>query len=358
MRWALGLQRRFPVLFRLLATVVLTGVALVVSYHLPEDSNFQLAGAASAAIVILGLSFLTGYSGQVSIGNGAFMGVGAFATAIWSAHHRTTPVVAVLAISVLAGAAAGFVVGLPATRLRGPYLAGMTLAVAFSFQFIAYAFPSWTGGDFGLNLPSALTPPRWLTDLFSPGTSTLRITNMWLADVSIVAAGVAFFLMANLFQSRTGRAMRLVRDNDVAAELVGISLPRTRIVAFVVSAACAGLGGGLFALTFGSVDPATFNLILSINLLAVVVIGGIGTLSGAMLAAVIYTYAGSWVGWIVSTTGLNTNGNTAQTLQQVIFGALLIIVMLLAPRGIAGTLKAAVLGRRGSGMTRPKHARQ
>ena len=131
-------------------------------------------------------------------------------------------------------------------------------------------------------------PPHWLVHFFSAQTSTLTVSSMWLADITIVATGIAFFFMANLFASRLGRSMRLVRDNEVAAELVGVSLPRARVIAFVVSSAYAALGGGLWTLINNSVSPPTFSLALSITILSLVVIGGIGTLQGAIIGGVIY----------------------------------------------------------------------
>lgn len=330
-----------PVVWRAICTVLLVGIALVTTYYLGPFTNYNLAQGAAISIVILGLSFLTGASGQVSLGNGAFMGVGAFTVAIWDNHHANVPIIEALALSVLAGAVIGLAVGLPATRLRGPYLAGITIAFAIAFPSIIELFGTWTGGDAGLQLRfgNAVNPPHWIVSLFSSGTSSLTPDNMWLADVAIVAAGVAFFLMANLFRSRTGRAMRLVRDNEVAAELAGVSLPRTRVTAFMVSAAYAGLGGGVSTLVAGSVNPSTFGLALSITILAMLVIGGIGTLSGAVIGGLIYAYSASWINWIVTKTNLNPTGNLASNLKGIIFGGALILVMLLAPLGIAGSAK-------------------
>lgn len=334
------LRAAHPVAVRAGTLLVMVGAALVGTYYASLLTNFNVAGGAAMAIVLLGLSFLTGASGQISIGNGAFMGVGAFAAVLWANHH-STQIVPCLIASLIAGAVAGLVVGLPATRLRGPYLAGITLAVAFAFSSIALGF-SWTGGDFGLNLNNRVSAPRWMVDLFSTSTPVLRPTNMWLDDIAIVTMGVAFFFMSNLFHSRTGRSMRLVRDNDVAAELVGISLPRARVVAFVVSAAYAGLGGGVTALVNGTVNPTNYDLALSITILALLVIGGIGTLWGALIGGLIFAYSSTWTGWIVNATGLNPTGNVATNLKNVVFGALLIIIMFVAPYGIAGTIKSLV----------------
>lgn len=334
-----GLRAHHPVVAR--AMLCLLGVVFVlfISFFLPSASNFNLATGAAMSIVLLGLSFLTGASGQISLGNSAFMGVGAFTMAIWANHHATTPIFITLLISIVAGALIGLLLGLPATRLRGPYLAGMTLAFAVAFTAILGEFSSWTGGDSGLQLPYEAKPPHWLISLFHSGASPLTTSTLWLTEITIVVAGVAFFFMANLFSSRTGRAMRLIRDNDVAAELVGISLPRARVIAFVVSSAYAALGGALWTLIDNSVSPPTYSFALSVTILSLIVIGGIGTISGALIGGIIYAYSTNVISWIVNQTGLNPQGNFASQLNGIIFGGLLILTMLFAPLGIAGAVR-------------------
>jgi branched-chain amino acid transport system permease protein len=333
-----GLREEHPVLSRAALSVALVEASLVATFFLSSTTNFNLATGAAMSIVLLGLSFLTGASGQISLGNSAFMGVGAFAMAIWANHHATTPIVISLFIAIVCGALVGLLLGLPATRLRGPYLAGMTLAFAVAFGAILSSFNSWTGGDGGLQLPTAATPPHWITGLFSSGTSLLITNSMWVADITILATGIAFFFMANLFASRMGRAMRLIRDNDVAAELVGVSLQRTRVIAFVVSSSYAALGGALWTLINNSASPSTYSFALSITILSLVVIGGIGTIPGALIGGVIYAYSTSVINWIVNQTGLNPQGNFASQLNGIIFGVLLILTMLFAPMGISGAV--------------------
>jgi branched-chain amino acid transport system permease protein len=336
-----GFKLSHPVVWRAGLTLLGVDVALFITFILSSNSttNNNLATGAAMSIVLLGLSFLTGASGQISLGNGAFMGVGAFVMAIWANHHATTPIVVTLLIAIVCGALVGLLLGLPATRLRGPYLAGMTLAFAVAFIFILGSFSSWTGGDSGLQLPTEITAPRWLIDFFHAGTSPLTTTTLYTTDVAIVVAGVAFFFMANLFTSRTGRAMRLIRDNDVAAELVGISLPRTRVIAFIVSSAYAALGGALFTLINNSVSPSTYSFALSVTILSLIVIGGIGTISGAVIGGIIYAFSSSVITWITTQTGLNPEGNFASQLNGIIFGGLLIVTMLFAPFGIAGAVR-------------------
>ena len=334
-----GLKSGHPVVSRAVLTLLGLDVAIFLTFFLSSSTNFNLATGAAMSIVLLGLSFLTGASGQISLGNGAFMGVGAFTMAIWANHHATTPIVLSLLIAVASGALVGLLLGLPATRLRGPYLAGMTLAFAVAFTFILSSFSSWTGGDSGLQLPTAWIAPRWLDGFFHAGTSPLTTTTLYITDVAIVVAGVAFFFMTNLFASRTGRSMRLIRDNDVAAELVGVSLPRARVVAFIVSSAYAALGGALLTVIDNSVSPSTYGFALSVTILSLIVIGGIGTISGALIGGVIYAFSTNVISWITTQTGLNPQGNVASQLNGIIFGGLLILTMLFAPFGITGAVR-------------------
>jgi branched-chain amino acid transport system permease protein len=334
-----GIRVTHPVAARAATCLIFVDVLVVATYFFPSITNYNLSIGAAMAIVLLGLSFLTGASGQISLGNAAFMGVGAMAVAIWANHHATTPIAAVLLIAVVCGAIVGFLLGLPATRLRGPYLAGMTLAFAVAFTAIINSFTSWTGGDAGLQLPTAVNPPHWLDHFFSSQTSVLTVSSMWLADITIVVTGIAFFFMANLFASRLGRSMRLVRDNEVAAELVGVSLSRARVIAFMVSSAYAALGGGLWTLINNSVSPPTFSLALSITILSLVVIGGIGTLQGAIVGGIIYAYSTNVITWFTGHTGISSTSNLASQLPGIIFGGLLILTMLFAPLGLAGAYR-------------------
>ncbi len=334
-----AVRRDHPVATRALISVIVIDLAIFLTFRVSATSNSNVAIGAAMAIVLLGLSFLTGSSGQISLGNGAFMGVGAFTVGIWAEHHPTTPLVAVLVLATLAGALVGLVLGIPATRLRGPYLAGMTLAFAVAFGAILNMFSSWTGGDSGLQLPTAVVAPHWLASFFGPTASSLTTSSAWLADISIVVTGVALFLMANLFASRIGRAMRLVRDNDVAAELVGVSLPRARVIAFTVSAAYAALGGALWTLINNSVSPSTYSFVLSITILSLVVIGGIGTIPGAIMGGIIYAFSTGAISWLTAHLGLNPQGNVASQLDGIIFGGLLVITILFAPLGIAGLVR-------------------
>ncbi len=335
MRWVRGLRRQETTPSRLISVTLLTGLTLAITFILPPVANSQLAGGAAITIVILGLSWLIGWSGQISLGNSGFMAVGAYAAGIWAHHHATTPLLFTFALATVVGGLSGLVVAIPSTRLRGPYLAGMTLAFSAAITPLAQNFSSVTGGEGGIFF-NTLTTPAWFQHLFSGVDATINANAQWTADLAVVTAGLTFFIMANLFHSRTGRAMRLVRDNDVAAELMGVNLSRTRTFAFVVAASYAGLGGALFSLINATVRPETFPLTLSITLLTLMVLGGIGTLSGAVIGGIVYSFSTNLVSDINSLTGVNPASNLGANMQGIIFGVLLILTMLFAPRGIAG----------------------
>jgi branched-chain amino acid transport system permease protein len=333
--WLRSLRSQETTLARLIGVLLLTALVLIITIFLPPVADSQLAGGAAITVVILGLSWLIGWSGQISLGNSGFMAVGAYAAGIWAQHHSTTPLIFTFVLAIVMGGLSGLILAIPSTRLRGPYLAGMTLAFSAAISPIAQNFTSVTGGEGGLFLNELSTPP-WFLHLFSGENAAINANAQWSADIAIVVAGVAFFFMANLFHSRLGRAMRLVRDNDVAAELMGIRLPLTRSLAFMIAAAFAGLGGALYTILNATVNPSTFPLTLSITLLTLMVLGGIGTLSGAVIGGIIYSFSANLVDHINALTGVNPASNLGANMQGIIFGTLLILTMLFAPSGIAG----------------------
>ncbi len=241
----------------------------------------------------------------------------------------------VLPLSLLAGTVAtalfGAAFGVAAARLRGPYLAGATLALGVALPSITSHFEVFKG-DQGLFVPFD-PPPAGLGDDFS--------LEHWQAWISLGAALITLFLLANLQSSAVGRHMRAVRDDEIAASLAGLSVPRTQILAFTVSSAAAGLGGGVFAFVLQTASPGSFGLVLSLTLLSAVIIGGLGSLTGAVLGSVIVVYLGTWLtDWI---DGLGLDAGWAQNLHDHLpnatYGLLLILVMLLLPGGLAGLLR-------------------
>jgi branched-chain amino acid transport system permease protein len=311
---------------------------VLLSYQVDAYVNYNLAGIAVFVIAAAGLNLLTGLNGQLSLGQGAMMAIGAYATALLLKHWPATPMIAVLPAAVVSTALIGAVFGVAAARLRGPYLAGVTLTLSIALPQIAIHYSGLFGGEEGLTVPPP-TAPGWLGADFPE--------ERWMAWLALAAALVTLTLLANLVRSSVGRSFKAVRDNEAAASLAGIDVARTRVVAFVVSAACAGLAGSLFAFWVGLTAPAGFGLSLSLQLLSAVVIGGLGSLAGAVWGSILLVVVPDLTGNLASS--LNLSSDIANNLPLAIYGAVLILAVLAFPGGIQGgvtKLVAAVRSRR------------
>ena len=324
---------RQPLVRHLLFAVPAGVILWYVTTRLSSYDNYQVGEIAAYVVALVGLSLLTGVNGQFSLGNGAFMAVGAYTLALLQTHTAGNFVLELLAATGVA-AAAGVVLGLPATRLKGPYLAGMTLLFALAVPSIADKWPNTFGGDQGLTT----TVPT------APGSLG---SEEWLAWIQLLAALVVMVLVANVLSSRFGRSFRAVRDDEIAASLSGIHVARTKVMAFAISAGCAGLGGALLVLSTGVVSTGEFPLTLSIQLLAAMVLGGTGTLVGMVWGGILLVYMPQWSTSLSSDFNLGTGANAY--LATIIFGMVLIVVMLAAPNGIQGGIRGA-WGR----VTRPR----
>lgn len=329
-----------------------------------DYDNTRLTTLAAYVCVVAGLTTLTGLNGQVSLGHGALVAVGAYTVALLQRHWRGQGVrgqwvlPTSLVAAVLVTAALGALVGAAAARLRGPYLAGATLSLGIALPTLAVVLPDQLGGEQGLPIPVERVPKGW-RDTVS--------TQRWQALIALLAALLLLALLANLTRSRVGRGWRAVRDDEVAARLSGLDVPRVQVQAFVVSAGCAGLAGGLFGgVVYGKALPSSFDFQLSFYLLAAIVLGGLGSLAGAVWGAALLvllpSYADSLAGSIATSPAVaeKLRGN----LSLAVFGLVLIVVMLLAPGGIQGVLRrlGAVLrsvlrpAARSRSGTSPRHA--
>lgn len=318
---------RLPVVARTaIFALAFAVIGILIANGISRYRDFQLAEIAAYLVAVAGLTVLTGLNGQISLGHGALMAVGAYCAAVLLLHAHL-PLVVVLLLSALAGGVAGVLVGAVAARLRGPYLAGATLALAVGLPEIPKNY-KYFGRDEGLTINPPL-PPGWL--------GANAPIERWGAYICIIGAAVTLFLLANLSRGRVGRNFRAVRDDEIAASLAGISVPRTQILAFTVSAACAGLAGGLLALVTPTVGPGGFSLALSIQLLVAIVIGGMGNLPGAVLGSIVLVYLPSWATSISNGVGLSKQ--IGANLALAIFGGMLIVVMLAFPGGIAAAVR-------------------
>jgi branched-chain amino acid transport system permease protein len=308
------------------------GIALIVglvlfllSYKIGSYRDYQLAELAAYVVAVAGLTVLIGISGQISIGHGAFMAIGAYAAALLLIHLHW-PLELLIAAAAVVAAAAGGLVGVAAARLRGPYLAGATLMLAVALPSIADRYQGVFGGDQGLDINVSV--PGFLGAAFP--------LTQWLAWVCCAAALITLVLLANLGRSRIGRSWRAVRDDEVAASLAGLNVARLQILAFVVSSACAGVGGALLAIVTANVAPGAFTLTLSIGLLTAAVLGGLGSLAGALWGSLVIILVPTYVTDVATSHGLSAS--VGSNIPIVAYGVLLILVMLVFPQGIQGGL--------------------
>lgn len=332
----------------LLRHLVLALLGLVVVVLVLEStSTFRSAQFAAMAYLGLaagGLTILTGLNGQISLGHGAFMAIGAYTTALM--YQESEPVLPVVGVLVLATAVAlviGAAVGVAAARLHGPYLAGATLALAVAVPGIAIYFSDTLGGEQGLNV---LLPdiPGWFADAVFFLTAHDLTTTKYVAYIGWISLIVAFVLLANLSRSRVGRVWRAVRDDEVAAEIAGINLGRARVLAFLVSAACAGLAGAVMAMAVRITAPSGFTLTLSLTLLTAIVLGGLGSLFGALIGAALLTFLPQLVTSLGQDMGLSDVQSAG--LAPLVYGAVMVLVILVAPAGIVGSVRGWWRGRR------------
>jgi branched-chain amino acid transport system permease protein len=310
----------------LAAAIVVAVILVALSIQIGSYRDYQMAEVAAYVAAVAGLTVLIGLSGQISIGNGAFMAIGAYGGALLLIHLNW-PLELVLLASVVVAAVSGGIFGLAAARLRGPYLAGATLMLAVALPSLADQYAGVFGGDQGLS--TSINTPAFLGPTFPP--------TRWLAWVTCAGALIILVLLANLGRSRVGRSWRAVRDDEVAASLAGLNVARLQILAFVVSAACAGLGGALLALVTGIVAPGAYTLTLSIGLLTAAVVGGLGSLLGAVWGSLLLVLVPTYLTNVASSHGFS--GAASSSVPIAAYGVVLIVVMLVFPAGIQGGLR-------------------
>jgi branched-chain amino acid transport system permease protein len=319
----------------LLRHLIIAAVVGVLAFWLSDNvgafTDLQLSNVAAYTIALAGLTVLTGHNGQLSLGHGAFIAIGAYSTGL-ILEHTSLPIIVVLLAATGVTAVAGAIVGIAAARLRGPYLAGATLALAVALPSVAIKWSSIFGGEQGITV-NPLTPPSSLGLSFPP--------ERWVAWLALLTALIVLVLLANLLRSRVGRSFRAVRDDEIAASLAGVHVARTQVLAFVVSAACAGLAGAFFAFNVQLVAPAGFPLALSIALVTGIVVGGIGSLVGAVWGGVLVVYLNQEATDLAKHFHISATAGANGAL--LAYGVLLIVVMLVFPDGIQGGVRR--LGR-------------
>jgi branched-chain amino acid transport system permease protein len=302
---------------RLGAIAALAVFALLVPFMFGSYRVGQLTLVLAYAIAILGLNLLVGYAGQVSLGHGAFFALGAYTAAILIEDVGFPHLLAV-PIAGAVGLVAGILFGIPTLRLRGLYLALVTLGLAVATPPIIKRLDGLTGGSQGINVAQPEAP------------AFLGLAqDQWVYLLTLAFAVPMFVLAANLVRSRVGRALMTIRDNEIVARSMGVNLTIFKTGAFAVSAAYGAVAGALFVFNVAFVSPEAFTLVLSISFLAAVVVGGLATVEGALLGAL----------FIVLVPEYSSDVN--QALSGVVYGAVLILCMWLLPGGAADLARRA-----------------
>lgn len=274
------------------------------------------------AIVALGLNLLFGYAGQFSLGHAGFFAIGAYTSAILTARAGVPFIIALLAAGFFT-AAIGFLLGLPALRLTGLYLAIATLGFGLAIPQLILWLREWTGGSMGLHsLPSATIP-------LGPFPAIIFRTDQEYYYLALVVLIAMTILARNIVNSDTGRAFIAIRDSEIAARAMGVDRVRYKTTAFALSAFYAGIGGGLYAHLLHGISPEDFTVYLSIDFVTMVVLGGLGSVSGALYGAFLLTLLQNLL------TRLPIL-NEFKNLYVVVLGVILILTVSFFPRGIAG----------------------
>jgi branched-chain amino acid transport system permease protein len=279
--------------------------------------NFDLSMVMIYAVVGMGLNLLIGFNGQISLGHSAFFAMGAYiaAVGIQEGWHY----LAVLPVAMAAAFVTGYLFGLPALRLHGLALALVTLGLAIVTPAAIKRLDHITKGQEGINVYTA-QPPAW--------TGLER--DQWVYFLCLAALVMVWVVTRRISTGRIGRSLIAVRDNEVVARTLGVRSSRTKTTVFAISAAYAGLGGVLYVYAVQFVGPDSFGIHMAIAFISLVVVGGLGTISGAVLGAFFIVYVPEW------TTDIN------QAASGLVYGLALIVFMFVMPFGLGGLLRAAL----------------
>lgn len=289
-------------------------------------ASVELVQILILAIAALGLNVLTGWTGQLNLAQGIFVGLGAYVTAILHSSYGWE-LLLTIPVAGLSTALLGVILGIVALRFTQVYLAVLTAALAFVAPSVLKRFDGLTGGVRGLAI-DPMVLPRWLEGPVSTGGWSFNYA------LVVVVSTLAAYLTWNFVSGPAGRAFIAVRDSEKAASGAGVSVTRYKVLAFLISSFWAGIAGSLYAITVGFINPDSFGLFYGITFLTMIVVGGLGTIGGSFVgAAIIYELMTR-----VESVGLPLaiGGQELSLPQQGVFGVVLILVMIIAPRGVVG----------------------
>jgi branched-chain amino acid transport system permease protein len=322
------MQRALGIVLWLLAVAAGLAVFAFLPRFVSDFHTRDLANAGVFFIAIVGLNLVTGYAGQISLGHGALMAIGAYTTGALVVHEHWRDVWTI-PVAGLAAGLVGFLVGVPALRLSGLYLALATFALAVAMPSLLRKFSGLTGGSEGLRFlesaPAQVTGLSGTVTIF--GHTMTQNHFLYYLTWSIGLVGFAFAWL--LVRGRFGRMIRAVRDSEIAAASAGVNLASAKTLAFALSGVYAGVAGSLLAIQKELVSPLTFTFLLSITLLVGAVVGGLGSLPGMVLGALFIQYL----------PDLSTRVSTAEGVPDFVYGAAIIAVMILLPAGVGGLLR-------------------
>jgi branched-chain amino acid transport system permease protein len=300
-------------------------VFLVLFPFLANQYMLYIANMIGFAVIgAIGLNLLTGFTGQISLGHAAFIGIGGYTSAILVTRlglsfWLTIP------LAGLVAAAAGMVIGIPSLRVKGLYLCIATLAAQFIFEFIFVHWESMTNGITGINVP----PP-------AIGGFEFK-TEKQFYWITLVVSILAVVYAKNLVRSRMGRAFMAIRDRDLSAEIIGINLFRYKLSAFAISSFYAGVTGALWIFYLKVITPEHFSLLLSVEYLAMIIVGGLGSILGAIFGGIFMTLVPELLNFLSGIVKSILPGQEAifEPLKNVIFGLLIVLFLIFEPRGLA-----------------------
>jgi branched-chain amino acid transport system permease protein len=334
-------------------------VAVLLPFWLSAGQLSTATFVVIGAIGALGLGVVTGYAGQISLGHAFFLGVGAYTAAVLGADHHWNAILWIPAAGIVA-AAFGALIGPTALRLRGLYLAIVTIGLVFIGQNVFLNATGLTGGPEGRSLP-VVHFASWLD--FSPGKSLnlggLTIDHNGLYYyLGLLILALATLFVYNLSRSRTGRAMMAVRDRELAASVMGVNLARTKIGAFVISSFLAGISGALYGSFISFAQPGNWSLTLSIQYLAAIIVGGMGTVMGPVIGSIVVFALADVIQNLSFVSQNGSGGISAADFSAIVYGVLIVLFLVAEPSGLVGLGARFTPRRRGPGAGATTHHRR
>ena len=311
-----------------LVTLVFLISIFLLGHFVGAYNQNQIALALTLFIGVLSINILTGLSGQLSLGQSALMAIGGYSCGLLMTKLEISIWLSII-LSIFSAALAGLILGAVAAKLSGPYLAGTTLVLALALPTIANRYESVFGGESGISIDTG-TPPTWITNLL--GDLSFE---EWQILVTLPFAVLALYAALNIFNTRSGRSWRAVRDNESAASLMGINVARTKVLVFIVASAFAGLSGALYGLR-GLVGTSVFPISLSLSLLTASILGGVRSIVGAGIGSILIVFLSDWIG--KATSPFSLPDQISNYLPALVTGILLLLTVVINPGGLANSL--------------------